>query len=64
MCKETITIDIDRLRNDLRSESLGAFFGGGFGGALFEAADVDRASPQKLFEMALKKGIDLRRYQV
>lgn len=64
MYQETITIDVDRLRDDMRNESLGAFFGGGFGGALFESFDVDRATPEKLVEMAQSRGIDLRKYQV
>jgi len=64
MDDEMITIDVDELRNDLRNECLGAFFGGGFGGALVESFEVDRASPEELVEMAQRQGIDLRRYQV
>ena len=37
-------IDVERLREDLENESLGAFWGGGFGGALVEAGDIRRAS--------------------
>ena len=33
-------IDVDALRNDLKNEAYGAFFGGGYGGALFEAIDI------------------------
>lgn len=64
MYQETITIDVDRLRDDMRDECLGAYFGGGFGAALIESFDVDRATPEKLVEMAQNQGIDLRRYQV
>ena len=64
MYQETITIDADRLRDDMRDECLGAYFGGGFGAALIESFDVDRATPEKLVEMAQNQGIDLRRYQV
>lgn len=64
MYQETITIDVDRLRDDMRDECLGAYFGGGFGAALIESFDVDRATPEKLVEMAQGQGIDLRRYQV
>ena len=64
MYQETITIDVDRLRNDMREECLGAYFGGGFGAALIESFDVDRATPEKLVEMAQNQGIDLRKYQV
>lgn len=56
-------IDIDRLRDDMRSECLGAYFGGGFGAALIESFDIDRATPEQLVEMAQSQGIDLRRYQ-
>ena len=64
MYQETITIDVDRLRNDMREECLGAYFGGGFGAALIESFDVDRATPEKLVEMAQNQEIDLRKYQV
>lgn len=64
MYDETITIDVDKLRNDMREECLGAYFGGGFGAALIESFDVDRAEPEQLVEMAQNQGIDLRRYQV
>lgn len=59
MHEETITIDIDGLRNDMREECLGAYFGGGFGVALIESFDVDRASSEELVEMAQNQGIDL-----
>ena len=62
--KTTVTIDIDRLRDDLRSEDLGAYFGGGFGGALMEDFDIDRATPEELVQIAQDKGINLRRYVV
>ena len=63
MYQETITIDVDRLRDDMRDECLGAYFGGGFGAALIESFAVDRATPEKLVEMAQNQGIDLRKYQ-
>ena len=63
MCDE-ITIDIDRLRSDMRDECMGAFFGGGFGGALIESFDVDNASPEELVQMAQRQGINLYNYQV
>ena len=52
------------VREDLRSEDLGAYFGGGFGGALMEAFDVDRATPEELVQIAQERGIDLGRYVV
>ena len=62
--KTTIIIDIERLKDDMRNDDLGAYFGGGFGGALMEAFDVDRATPEELVQIAQDKGIDLRRYVV
>lgn len=64
MNQEIVTIDVDTLRSDMRDECFGAFFGGGFGGALIESFDVDRATPEKLVEMAQNQGIDLRKYQL
>ena len=57
-------IDIDKLREDLMKESYGAYFGGGYGGALMESFNIESASPQKLIEIAERKGIDLRKYAV
>ena len=56
------SIDIERLRDDMESDSLGAFFGGGFGGAFIEASDIRRASDDELIEMARKKGVNLDNY--
>ena len=61
---KTIMIDIERLRKDMHDECMGACFGGGFGGALMEFSDVDKASPEKLVEMAQRQGIDLRKYDI
>lgn len=59
-----MTIDIEALREDLKQDSYGAFFGGGFGGAMMEAIDIDRAPPRKLVELAVERGVDLRKYEV
>ena len=59
-----VTMDIERLREDLRSEDLGAYFGGGFGGALMESFDIDNAMPEELMQIAQDRGVDLRRYVV
>ena len=56
-------INIDSLREDLKQESLGAFFTGGFGGALLEASDIENASADELVEMAKQQGVDLRKYE-
>ncbi len=64
MGEEYITIDVDALREDLKNDSYGAFFGGGFGGALFEAIDIEKASDMEVVEIAREKNIDLRNYQI
>lgn len=64
MSETVVTIDIERLREDLRSEELGAYFGGGFSGALMEAFDIDSATPEELVQIAQDKGVDLQRYMV
>lgn len=64
MNDETITIDVDKLRKDLINESYGAFFGGGFGGALIESFDIERMSDEELVKNALQKDIDICSYSV
>ena len=56
-------MDIEGLRNEIKQDSYGAFFGGGFGGAIFEASSVDKASPEKVVKMAQDKGIDISKYE-
>ena len=56
-------IDIEQLRKDLMNDSYGAIFGGGFGGALFESFDIEKATPDELIEIARRKGIDLSKYR-
>ena len=55
-------IDIEALREDLKQDCYGAFFGGGFGGALMESFDIDRASPEELVSIAQRNGVDLGDY--
>lgn len=57
-------IDIERLRRDLLNDDYGAFFGGGFGGALMESMDIRKASPEELIRIAQRKGVDISRYEV
>ena len=57
-------IDVDELREDMKQDCYGAFFGGGFGGALLEASDIESASPEELVRIAQRKGIDLSRYEI
>lgn len=55
-------IDVDALKEDLENDSLGAFFCGGFGGALMEEFDIEKASPEELVEIAQRRGLDLTKY--
>lgn len=55
-------IDIERLRKDLKNESLGAFYGGGFGGALIESFKIDSLTPNELISIANRLHIDLNKY--
>ena len=64
MYDETITIDVDALREDMKNECLSAFFGGGFGGALIEAGDIKKSDSEQLVQMAINQNIDLRKYQI
>lgn len=57
-------IDVDELRKDLVNDSYGAFFGGGFGGALIESFDLQNASDEEIVRIAQNKGIDLSKYEV
>ncbi len=57
-------IDIEKLREDMKQDCYGAYFGGGFGGALVESFDVEKASPEELVEIAKnKRGINLSDYE-
>ena len=57
-------IDFEQLLEDLKGESYGAFWGGNFGGALFEVIDLTKATPEEIINEALNRGIDLNRYQI
>ena len=54
--------DVERLRKDLEEDSMGAYFVGGFGGALAQASDIKNASDEELIHMAQRQGIHLNRY--
>ena len=62
MLENSSSIDVERLRNDMENEALGAFFGGGFGGALIEVSDVRNASDNEVITMAKRQGINLDDY--
>ena len=52
-------LNTEKLREDLLEESDGAFFIGGFGGAMVEASEIKKASPDKLIEIARRNRISL-----
>lgn len=56
------TIDTERLRKDLLEECYGGFFVGGYGAALMESFDIEKASEEELLEIAKRSGIDIDRY--
>ena len=55
-------IRIEKLRKDLIEDDMGAFFGGGYGGALIDSFDIEHAPLEKLIEIARRKGINLNNY--
>lgn len=57
-------IDVDELRADLIKDSYGAAFGGGFGGALVQAFDIERATDEEVVQIAVSNGVDLSRYEI
>lgn len=59
-----MTIDIYALREDMKQECYGAFFGGRFGGALLESFDIEDASPEEIVRMAQQQGIELNKYKM
>ena len=60
----TVKIDVEALRRDLLAESRAAFYGGGFGGAMMESFEIERATPQELANIAERWGINVRQYIV
>ena len=59
-----MTIDLDALREALEWECCGAFYGGGFGGAMVQATEVKETSPEKLIALAEEMGLDLSRFEI
>lgn len=55
-------INYERLREDLFRESMGAAFGGGFGGAFIQAEEIKKASESELLEIAADNGMDVKSY--
>lgn len=58
-----MSIDYEKLREDLKEESLGAFFGGGFGAAMSDMVDLEDADEEQLILIAGRYGLDLLEYE-
>ena len=59
-----VTIDVEALRQELLMDAEAAFYGGGYGGAMMEAFEIERATPQELVAIAERAGVDVRKYIV
>ena len=57
-------MNYDSLKHDLLEESMGAYFCGGFGGALTEAESLEESDPSELLQFAEDSGMDLRNYGI
>ena len=58
-----MTIDIQRLRNDIKDNYGTAMFNG-FPMAVMDLSKIDRMSDQEIVEVALKKNIKLEKYSI
>lgn len=56
-------IDTEKLGKDMRDDSLEAYLGGGFGGSLNKAGEIERASTSQLTDMAKRQGINWDNYK-
>jgi hypothetical protein len=57
-------VDIEKLRNDIKQQCYGIFFGGGYGGALIQSFDVENATSDELINMAIQQGMNLKKYEI
>jgi hypothetical protein len=55
-------VDIDRLRQDMLNDCYGAFYGGGYGGAMYSSFEIERAGGQELVDLAQRLGYSLLDY--
>lgn len=55
-------VDIERLRQDMLNDCYGAFYGGGYGGALFSSFEIEREGGQELVDQAERMGYNLLDY--
>ena len=55
-------VDIERLRQDMLNDCYGAFYGGGYGAALFSSFEIEREGGQELVDQAERMGYNLLDY--
>lgn len=55
-------VDIEKLRQDMLNDCYGAFYGGGYGGALFSSFEIEREGGQELVDQAERMGYNLLDY--
>ena len=55
--------DIAGLRDDMEDDCYDAFFGGGYGGAMIEAFEIEEASDEEVLRIAQEKGYNLGLYE-
>ena len=56
-------IDIEKLRSDLINYFEGAYFVGGFGAALIDISEIERASDYQVVQIAVNNNFDLNKYK-
>ena len=57
-------LDIERLKQDMLNDCYGAFYGAGFGGAMYSSFEIERAEGQELVDMAEAMGYNLMPYVI
>ena len=58
-----MNIDVEKIREDLLQDTLGAFFIGGYGGAVIEGKNIKDMSSEEIVSLAIKHGLNLKKYQ-
>ena len=55
-------LDLDQLKRDMLNDCRGAYYGGGYGGAMYASFEIERAEGQELVDLAERMGYDLTPY--
>lgn len=59
---KNLSYNFEKLRKDLKEECLAAMFAGGFGMAIVDLTDIERASNEQLLKYANKFGLNFDKY--